>query len=115
MNGLIAFHSQKVTRAGGGNYGSPRALQLPQTRTIKMIHVCVREQDKIRHRKFQRVHGRIYQALQSHGEWPDFDTDARTEDRIGENREAIYVYENGAMADPGRLDPFSVPSRDARD
>jgi len=80
-----------------------------------MIHVCVREQDKIRHRKFQRVHGRIYQALQSHGEWPDFDTDARTEDRIGENREAIYVYENGAMADPGRLDPFSVPSRDARD
>jgi len=54
----------------------------------------------------------MYESLQTHGEWPDLDPNALTEDRIGENREAIYVNQHSAVTDPGCLHPFSAPSRD---
>jgi hypothetical protein len=56
-----------------------------------MIHMCVRKQDKIRDRQFQRVDGGMNQSLHAEGEWPDLDPNTRTEHRIGENREAIHA------------------------
>ena len=53
MNRLIAFHPQKIAGARSGDDSGPEILQLSQTRPVKMIHMRVRKQDKIRDRQFQ--------------------------------------------------------------
>src|ERR1700757_1346678 len=91
MNCLVTVHSQKIASANGGDYAGLGILQLPQTRPIQMIHVCVGEQDKIRHGQFQGGSRGMYQPLQADSERPDLDSNTRTEDGIGENCKAIHA------------------------
>src|SRR5579863_362175 len=110
VNRPVALCSQKIAGAGGGNDGGRAILQFPQARPVQVIHMRVREQDQIRDREFRDAHRRLYQSLDAQRERSDLDSYAGTEYWIGQDRETVYANQDGAVPDPGSMDPFAGPS-----
>jgi hypothetical protein len=55
------------------------------------------------------------QSFHAHDERSDRNPDSCTEYRIREDREAIHPNQDGAVTDPGCLQPFSGPSCHTRE
>ena len=55
------------------------------------------------------------QSLHAQRERSELDADARTEHRIGEDREAVDANQDGAVTDPGSMHPFRGPRGKLRD
>jgi hypothetical protein len=70
-----------------------------------MIHVGVRQQDQIDWRQATHIKGRLDKTLDTQSHDPKMNARARTEDRIGKDRDAIHHEEYGTVAEPGSMYP----------
>jgi len=88
---------------------------LAQAGKIEVVHVRVGQQNKIRRGQFRQRNGRIHQSLHAEDERPDPNSDPPAEHRVGENRKAVNTNQDGAVADPCRMQAFAGPHVDIGD
>jgi hypothetical protein len=84
-------------------------FQLSQARPVEMIHMRMREQDKIWNPNLRKVDRRVNQTLHANGKGPDPDPDPRAKNRVCQDAESVHANQYCTVADPRCLQSFPGP------